>query len=94
MIFIYGTRMFKKIIGEGDMYQCPKCNNAGRWQVIRTISWFTFFYIPIFPYYIKRYLICPFCQCGYKITGKKAKEFLALAQHQSEIEKDTWQNGM
>lgn len=43
MIFIYGTRMFKKITGEGDMYQCPKCNNAGRWQVMRTISWFTFF---------------------------------------------------
>ena len=61
MIIIYGTRGFEKILGQTVAYSCARCNNIALFNVVRIRKWFTLFWIPIFPYSSKYYMVCPVC---------------------------------
>ena len=58
MFIVWGTRTFKKILGNAEMYTCDNCNNANEFQVVRTAQWFTLFWIPIFPFSNKYFIMC------------------------------------
>ncbi|MBC8486084.1 MAG: zinc-ribbon domain-containing protein [Bacteroidetes bacterium] len=47
---------------------CYHCNNDGRWILSKTTSWFTLFFIPVFPYKTEYLTYCPICKNGYKIS--------------------------
>lgn len=60
---------------------CPNCHNTGDWQLVKVVSCFTLFYIPIIPYHFEYFLICPVCGMGRKLT--KA-QFLQLKDGNTE----------
>ncbi len=78
MLIISGTRKFKRSMGSmSRKVICNICGKEVELEVVRVISWFTFFFIPLFPYSFKYYLLCPNCEMGYKLDKQKAKEILA-----------------
>lgn len=70
MFIIWGTRQFQKLMGYARQYTCRNCGNVSAWQVIRTMRWFTLFFIPIFPFSVKYFVLCPVCQHGAQV-GKE-----------------------
>ncbi|MBP5402265.1 MAG: zinc-ribbon domain-containing protein [Treponema sp.] len=78
MLIVYGTKVFKKDLGE---YQksgtCPNCNYKINLHVIRVMKWATLYWIPLIPYSIKRYKICPICNAAAEITKQEAEDLLS-----------------
>ena len=76
MFIIFGTRQTVKKIGDVGVYRCDHCNNVIVFQVMIIRKWFTLFWIPIFPYSIQYYIICPICQYGGELTKENALELV------------------
>ncbi|MCL2360633.1 MAG: zinc ribbon domain-containing protein [Defluviitaleaceae bacterium] len=76
-MIIYGTRhfRFKKATSTQPIY-CNHCHNSTYWEQTNIWSWFTLFFIPIFPYWRKQIIICPVCEYGIKLTRKNREEVL------------------
>ena len=79
MIFGWGFRT-KRIIGPLGPYTCDICNWSGHFSLVRVITWFTLFFIPVLPYSTNYLVLCPNCQNGAEIERKKVKEFIELAR--------------
>jgi len=47
---------------------------TGRFIIISELTFFTFFWIPIFPYSYKYYMVCPMCNVRYKLKKAEAME--------------------
>ena len=77
-MIIFGTKTFPKMKGlKKEITVCNVCGEESRWQLWRIASWFTLFFIPVFPYYIKQILICPICNSNeIKITSKNKDNLL------------------
>lgn len=76
MLIIYGTKDFKRVKGRSTKYiHCQNCGMDSQWQLTNVWTWFTLYYIPLFPVWKKKMLFCPSCSCGIKI-GKKNQELL------------------
>lgn len=76
MLILYGTKHFKIVKGKTmNPYQCQQCGAEDRWQLTNVWTWFTLFFIPLFPVWKRKMLLCPNCGCGVKID-KKNKELL------------------
>lgn len=58
---------------------CGNCNNEEYWNMSRIMTWFTLFFIPVFPYEIKYFLSCPICQYGVKLNRTQVSEIKPLA---------------
>ena len=77
MFIITGSRKFKKVLGTmAERERCVNCAQETPGQIVRIVSWFTFFFIPIFPYSANYYLLCAHCENGYKIDKKEAQSML------------------
>ena len=59
---------------------CNHCNNEEYWVLTRIMTWFTLFFIPVFPYEIKYFLTCPICQYGVKLDRAQIDEIKPLAE--------------
>lgn len=77
MIIIWGSRAFKKIKALTGPYTCNACGNVSKFQVLRIATWFTLFWIPLFPYSFKYYHVCPMCGDTYPLTKQQAQELIA-----------------
>jgi NADH pyrophosphatase NudC (nudix superfamily) len=44
------------------------------------MTWFTLFFIPVFPYSIKYFLSCPICQYGLTLDSKQTDEIKPIAE--------------
>lgn len=76
MLIIYGTKEFKRVKGRSTKYfHCQNCGMDSQWQLTNVWTWFSLYYIPLFPVWKKKMLFCPNCSCGIKIT-KKNQELL------------------
>jgi hypothetical protein len=64
MIIIWGSKGFQKLLGYTQMTQCAHCNNINPFQVLCVRTWFTLFWIPIFPFSTKYLIMCPICGYG------------------------------
>lgn len=87
MIIIWGSRTFKKIMAYTGPYTCNHCANPTQFHLVRVATWFTLFWIPIFPYSFKYFHICPVCNQGVQLTKDQAKGMEAqfpLAAQQSQ----------
>lgn len=65
--------------------KCENCNNENFWHLCKSSTWFTFFFIPIFPYQNDRLLICPVCQYGLKLSKEQFDELLPLADANKQL---------
>ena len=78
-MIIYGTRAFNRKKGmTREGIACTECGLESCWLFAKQWSWFTLFFIPIFPYWVKTILICPACECGIKVTKENEEEILAM----------------
>lgn len=78
MFILYGTKPFKRVIGRLSAdTPCPNCQRPANWEILRVVSFFTLFFIPLFPYGVRYYLVCSHCEAGQKIRKKAAMELLA-----------------
>lgn len=93
MFIISGTKHFKSVRGHVRATECcPNCQQDMNWEVVRAISFFTFFFIPLIPYAVRYYLSCPHCVASYKIKKKKAMELMANTGNIKKFEDNTYQN--
>ena len=60
-----------------EEFDCPNCQQLAHWEILRVISLFTFFFIPLFPYRVQYFMLCPHCEAGMKLKGAEAKAILA-----------------
>ena len=51
-------------LGSAGARVCPNCGNRAEWSNVRVRTWFTLFFIPVFPYKTQRFAMCPICKYG------------------------------
>lgn len=77
MFIIWGTRGFEKLMGYAKQYTCRNCGNAAPWKLVRATRWFALFFIPIFPYSFKYFVLCPVCNHGAQVGKEEFQQELA-----------------
>lgn len=77
MFIIWGTRNTEKVLGYlGTNFECGHCNNVSHYKAFCRKTWFTLFWIPIFPISVNYFVTCPVCNYGKKITKAEAQEMM------------------
>lgn len=77
MLIVWGTKVFTKKVGATPgSYECPHCHNVQPCQAIKQTTWFTLFWIPIFPIGVKRYVACPVCNYGRKVKKEEMQNLI------------------
>jgi tetratricopeptide (TPR) repeat protein len=79
IIFGWGRQTIKQI-GVTFKKLCSHCQNEDYWILTRYMTWFTLFFIPVFPYSIKYFLSCPICKYGLTLDQKQIDQFKPLAE--------------
>lgn len=75
MLIIWGTKGIEKILGFSKQpYRCNHCNNVNHYKILRRRTWFTLFWIPIFPVSSKYFITCPICNYGAQIKKDEAMQ--------------------
>ncbi len=82
---IWGARNIIKDFGPVGEFLCNNCNNKKHWKLLRSSRWFTIFYIPIFPYKTKYFILCPTCEYGIQLEENKFKEMKVIADNNNVI---------
>lgn len=59
------------------MSQCRNCNMQGWQVVVRVLTWFTLFFIPVLPLWISRKQQCGTCGTVTKISKEEADRAIA-----------------
>lgn len=78
MFIIWGSRVKETTLGNlGAIWRCDHCNNDSHYRVFKRATWFTLFWIPIFPYSTKYYVTCPVCGYGKEMKKAEAEELMA-----------------
>ena len=60
--------------------QCSNCKNNVDYELKRTITWFTLFFVPVIPYGFEYWANCPVCSYGFELNRSKFNELIPLAQ--------------
>jgi zinc-ribbon family len=79
IIFGWGHQTAKNF-GPTFKNHCSHCNNEEYWVLTRIMTWFTLFFIPVFPYSIKYFLSCPICQYGVTLDTKQSEQIKPIAE--------------
>lgn len=79
IIFGWGHQMIKNF-GPTFRQHCNHCNNDEYWVLTRIMTWFTLFFIPVFPYSIKYFLSCPVCQYGLTLDSEQTEKIKPIAE--------------
>ena len=58
---------------------CPNCHNQVFFRAVKSTTWFSLFFIPVFPYGTRYLLVCPTCTHAFEMTAEQAKRSRALA---------------
>ena len=70
IIFGWGNTKTKDY-GETYPLKCSRCNNSTYWRLVRITQWFDLFFIPIFAYETKHWILCPVCNVGFELDDDK-----------------------
>jgi hypothetical protein len=79
IIFGWGLRT-THVFGAVFPLLCPNCHNERFWILTRVRAWFTFFFVPIFPYESSHRLTCPVCGVGREVSGAELKRARLFAE--------------
>ncbi len=75
MFIIWGTKPTTKLLGTTHrLYTCEHCNNTNHFNINSYKTWFTIYFIPLFPVHIQYRIECPICEYGYTVKRKLIKE--------------------
>lgn len=72
-IGVFGIENKDKEIKVLDNLSCKKCNSIVRGRLIKNYEFFHFFFIPIFKWNEKYYVICEKCNTLYSVQKEKGK---------------------
>lgn len=78
IIFGWGFQTIKNF-GPAFRRLCDHCHNEEYWILTRIMTWFTLFFIPIFPYEVKHHLACPICKYGLVLNGDQTSKIKPIA---------------
>ncbi|MDX6692671.1 MAG: hypothetical protein QOF02_274 [Blastocatellia bacterium] len=70
VIIGFGRRT-TKYYGEVTSLKCPRCSNYVHYHLTHTRIWFTYFFIPIFPYHSEYRVECPICAQSILLQGEE-----------------------
>lgn len=73
-IGIFGIENKQKLIGTIDDFACKSCKHNHA-KVIKYYNYFHFFFIPLFKWGEKYYIVCDECESLYSISKEKGKAF-------------------
>jgi hypothetical protein len=76
VIFIGGVSQGQKILSEGLVRLCGSCGSHGRYQVIMTYMYFSFFFIPLFKWNRRYYVKMDCCEAVYELDPVVGKAVL------------------
>jgi hypothetical protein len=76
MLFIGGVSQGQKILDYVKTVICDRCGQYGRYQVVMTYMYFSFFFIPLFKWNRKFYVKMTCCGAVYELDPEKGKELL------------------
>ena len=72
-IGIFGIENKDKEVKDLNNLTCKKCNSTIKGKLIKNFDFFHFFFIPIFKWNEKYYVLCNSCKCLYSIPKEKGK---------------------
>lgn len=72
-IGVFGIENKNKEVKELNNLTCKKCNGIIQGKLIKNFDFFHFFFIPIFKWNEKYYVVCSSCKCLYSIPKEKGK---------------------
>lgn len=75
-MIIFGTRGMARILGQ-LIYACMMCRHEAAQRLVKRSRWFTLFFIPVFPFYVRRVVNCSYCGAESAIDREMADLFLA-----------------
>lgn len=73
LIGVFGVENKDKEIKELNNLTCKKCNNTIQCKLIKNFDFFHFFFIPLFKWNERYYIVCNRCKCLYSIHKDKGK---------------------
>lgn len=68
---ICGSRSHNRVMGQMQ-YACPQCKKEGFQTVVRSLRWFTLYFIPLFPFSKETIVRCNLCGFQYAMDNKQA----------------------
>lgn len=77
MIFIGGISQGQKILDYVKTVICDRCGRYGRYQVMMTYMYFSFFFLPLFKWNKKFYVKMTCCGAVYELDPKVGRAVLA-----------------
>jgi hypothetical protein len=85
-IGIFGIENKEKDIKILSNLSCKKCNLSVTGRLIKAFSYFHFFFIPLFKWDEKYYVVCDNCRTVYSISKEKGK----AVEHGENIDVTYW----
>lgn len=76
MIFIGGISQGQKILDYVKTAICDRCGGYGRYQVVMTYMYFSFFFIPLFKWNKRFYVKMSCCDAVYELNQEVGKALL------------------
>jgi hypothetical protein len=77
-MIIFGTRGMVKLLAV-LFYACGYCRQEAAQRLVQRATWFTLFFIPIFPVSTERVIQCAYCGGMTRIDKDTADRFVADA---------------
>lgn len=96
----FGKRTYD-VLGETEPQKCKNCSHERPFKYVKERTWFTFFFLPVFPLKERKLIVCPVCGAGFEAgdTAYKEKEILTADQMSQKREtvhqriKEKFENG-
>lgn len=76
MMFIGGISQGQKLLDYAKMVICEQCGSYGRYQVMMTYMYFSFFFIPLFKWNRHFYVKMSCCDAVYELDREIGMEIL------------------
>ncbi|MFZ7089273.1 zinc-ribbon domain-containing protein [Curtobacterium sp. RRHDQ10] len=78
-MIIFGTRGMSKLLGV-LFYACAYCHQEAAQRLVQRATWFTLFFIPVFPFSTRRTISCAYCGGQTDLDKETAERFVADSQ--------------
>jgi len=82
VIILFGTRRMRKPLGN-VMMLCQRCQRPSAHALFKLHTWFTLFFIPIFPFSVKYATACPMCGVGTQVDKAHAEHLASVGGQQA-----------
>lgn len=89
LFFIFGWPRRTKNVGPTEVIECPHCQNASAFHLVKQRRWAEFFFIPLLPLGRSKWLLmCEICGTSVGIEKTIASEFREIADAAAQYDKE------